>query len=193
VDETWSRFRCVRELASGHPRLLFNRPLQRAAKPRGKNMKMLTAATIASLTMVACPFVLAQSQPSPPTTPPAATAPSSTQLSWYSHQAGEMRASKLIGTVVKNQADETIGDINEVVLSKDGKVAAVVIGVGGFLGLGEREVAVPFDSLKLSQDQNQNTVLTLNATKESLKAAPQWEWSSGRRGTTGTSGTKPSK
>ena len=116
------------------------------------------------------------------------------QLSWYSHQPGEMRASKLIGAAVKNQANETIGDINEIVLSKDGNIAAVVIGVGGFLGIGEREVAVAFDSLRLTQDENQNTVLTLDATKETLKAAPQWQWTaSSRTGTTGTGTTKPNK
>jgi sporulation protein YlmC with PRC-barrel domain len=49
---------------------------------------------------------------------------------WYTHQANDMRASKLIGTKVVNASNENVGDINEIVLSKDGKVAAVVIGVG---------------------------------------------------------------
>ena len=88
---------------------------------------------------------------------------------WYSHQADEMRASKLIGTKVVNTANETIGDINEIVLGKDGKVAAVVIGVGGFLGMGEREVAVNFNSIRMSRDQSNNLVLTVNATKDALK------------------------
>jgi sporulation protein YlmC with PRC-barrel domain len=114
------------------------------------------------------------------------------QPTWYSHQTGEMRASKLIGTAVKNQAGETVGDINEVVLSKEGQVAAVVIGVGGFLGIGEREVAVSFDSIRLAQDENKNTVVSLNATKDALKAAPQWEWmSDSRSGTTGTGANRP--
>ena len=158
-------------------------------------MRILTAATVVSCALIASPLAMAQSQPSPSTTPPTATAPKttttpgSTQPSWYTHQAGEIRASKLIGTSVKNTANEDIGDINEVVLSKDGKVAAVVVGIGGFLGIGEREVAISFDSLRMSTDSNQNTVLTVNATKESLKAAPQWEGT--RSGTTGSSGRKP--
>jgi len=89
---------------------------------------------------------------------------------------------------VKNSANETIGTINEVILDNNGKVAAVVIGVGGFLGMGEREVAMNFASLKLTQDSNGQTLIMADATKDSLKAAPQWEWSSSdRSNTTGTS------
>jgi hypothetical protein len=95
---------------------------------------------------------------------------------WYSHQVDEMRTSKLIGTKVVNTANETIGDINEIVLGRDGKVAAVVLGIGGFLGIGEREVAVSFESLKMSRDSSNNVVWTVNATKEVLRNAPEWRW-----------------
>jgi sporulation protein YlmC with PRC-barrel domain len=88
-----------------------------------------------------------------------------------------MRASKLIGTRVNNEAGERMGEVNEIVLSKDGKVAAVIIGVGGFLGMGEHEVAVKFESLRLTQDANNNTIVAMSATKDSLKAAPEWRWS----------------
>lgn len=64
-----------------------------------------------------------------------------------------MRASKLIGAAVRNDANESIGDINEIILDKDGKVAAVVVGVGGFLGMGEREVALEFKSLRFRARQ----------------------------------------
>lgn len=149
-------------------------------------MRMLAAAFALALT--ASPLALAQTTPSPSAPP---TAGSPTRPQWYSHQAGEMRASKLIGTAVNNDAGERIGDINEIVLSKDGRVAAVVIGAGGFLGMGEREVAVAFESLRLTQDSNNNTVVTLNATKESLRAAPEWRWSGeSGSGTTGR-GTPP--
>ena len=70
-------------------------------------------------------------------TKPSATTTADGQF--YTHQPGEMRASKLIGTKVTNAANESVGEINDVVLAKDGKVAAVIIGVGGFLGMGERE------------------------------------------------------
>jgi hypothetical protein len=112
---------------------------------------------------------------------------------WYARQAGELRASKLIGTSVKNAAGETIGDINEVVLGSDGKVAAVVIGVGGFLGIGEREVAVRFDSLQLKRGSDQSTIPVLIATKDSLKAAPEWKWSGQDRSAPTGKGSKPSQ
>ena len=136
------------------------------------------------LLMAGSALVFAQTTPAPaPESPPAAKAteppPTKTtgaQQMWYSRQADEVRASKLIGTRVVNAAKETVGDVNEIVLTKDGKVAAVILGVGGFLGMGEREVAVNFNSIHMSRDQSNNLVLTVNTTKESLKAAPAWRW-----------------
>jgi sporulation protein YlmC with PRC-barrel domain len=183
-------------------------------------MRLFTAATIVSLTLAASPLALAQGSSSPgasgsppaasterpaatpgtttqekmsPSSPSTATAPRSGTLSWYSHQAGEMRASKLIGTAVKNQAGETIGDINEIVLNKDGNVAAAIIGVGGFLGIGEREVAVDFKSLQLNRDTSDNLQVVLNANKEGLKSAPAWTWSTGTNAGGTSTGTGPAK
>ena len=132
-------------------------------------MRMIAAAAVA-LTLAATPLVLAQTAPGPTTSAPGG----SMQPQWHSHQAGEMRASKLIGTSVNNEAGERIGDINEIVLTRDGKVVAAIIGVGGFLGLGEREIAVKFELLRLTQDANNKTVVAISATKDSLKAAPEW-------------------
>jgi hypothetical protein len=64
------------------------------------------------------------------------------------HREGEWRASKLVGVDVYNDANEKIGDISEIILDKSGKVANVIIGVGGFLGMGEHYVAVGYDKLK---------------------------------------------
>src|SRR6195952_5669651 len=64
------------------------------------------------------------------------------------HKEGEWRASKLVGVDVYNEANEKIGDINEIILDKSGKAANVILGVGGFLGMGEHYVAVSFDKLK---------------------------------------------
>jgi hypothetical protein len=95
---------------------------------------------------------------------------------YYTHQTGEMRASKLIGSKVTNAANETVGEINDVVLGRDGKVAAVIIGVGGFLGMGERDVAISYSGLKFAKDSSNRDVITVNATKDQLKAAPAWKW-----------------
>lgn len=111
---------------------------------------------------------------------PAGTAPSVTvapgSINYYSKTDGAWRATKLIGSKVVNSAGETVGDINEIVLDGSGKATAAVIGVGGFLGLGEHEVAVNFDSLKVTRDANGKAKVTLDVTKDSLKAAPQWKW-----------------
>jgi sporulation protein YlmC with PRC-barrel domain len=87
-----------------------------------------------------------------------------------------MRASKLIGADVRNTANEDVGEVNEVILDKNGKVAAVVLGVGGFLGMGEREVAVEFKSLRFAEKDDTPTVM-IDATKDTLKSAPEWKWS----------------
>lgn len=67
------------------------------------------------------------------------------------------RASKLEGVDVYNDRDEKIGDISEVLVDRQGKVEAVVIAVGGFLGLGQRDVAVPFNQLRWQVNERQNT------------------------------------
>jgi sporulation protein YlmC with PRC-barrel domain len=64
------------------------------------------------------------------------------------HRDGEWRSSKLIGLDVYNDANQKIGAIEELIVDKSSKVENVVLGVGGFLGVGEHYVAVPMDKLK---------------------------------------------
>src|SRR5882757_5007762 len=64
------------------------------------------------------------------------------------HKDGAWRASKLVGVNVYSEANEKIGDINDVILDKTGKAENVILGVGGFLGMGEHYVAVSYDKLK---------------------------------------------
>jgi sporulation protein YlmC with PRC-barrel domain len=64
------------------------------------------------------------------------------------HKDGQWRASKLIGVNVYNDNNEKIGDIEELIVDKSGKVENVVLGVGGFLGMGEHYVAVPMEKLQ---------------------------------------------
>jgi hypothetical protein len=159
-------------------------------------MKVFSSVAIVSMTLLALP-VGAQTTPPPVSPPTAQTSPSTgSQLQWYSHRADEMRASKLIGATVRNDANESIGSINELILGKDGKVAAVVIGVGGFLGIGEREVALDFKSLRFERDTSamaraDSVVVRVNATKDALKAAPAWTWEDRTTTGTGTSPTAP--
>lgn len=125
---------------------------------------------------------------------------------------GNWRTSKLIGLNVYNARNESIGDINELLTDKNGKIVAVVLGVGGFLGVGEHLVAVPFDKMKfVSEAVSASTApakpatttgsatttasktttavsskssvwypdhAVYNATKEELKAVPEFKYAS---------------
>jgi sporulation protein YlmC with PRC-barrel domain len=64
------------------------------------------------------------------------------------HRDGEWRSSKLIGVDVYNEANEKIGAVEDLIVDKSGRVENVILGVGGFLGMGEHYVAVPMDKLK---------------------------------------------
>ena len=97
---------------------------------------------------------LAQAPSSTATPPPAtpmASAPGAASF-MTEMRAGMWRASKLEGMDVYNNGNEKIGDINELILDQSGRVEAVVIGVGGFLGLGEHNVAVPFEQIRWSSE-----------------------------------------
>ena len=96
------------------------------------------------------------------TTNKTAAADSAADRAASSHKEGEWRASKLVGVNVYNDANEKIGDINDVILDKAGKVENVVLGVGGFLGMGEHYVAVAYDKLKWSNEPPRAT--TASAT-----------------------------
>jgi sporulation protein YlmC with PRC-barrel domain len=86
--------------------------------------------------------------------------------SWLTKpQSGQWQASQLEGLAVYNNNNERIGEINEMLVDNSGKIQAVVIGVGGFLGIGERDVAVPFEQVKFVNEPRANTTASnTNAT-----------------------------
>jgi len=86
-----------------------------------------------------------------------------------------MTADNLDGTPVYGVNDERIGEIGDVVLNEQGSVDAVIVDVGGFLGIGEKQVAVGFDALNFSQDQNGNRYLFINSTQDQLEAQPEFD------------------
>ena len=119
------------------------------------------------------------------------------------HKEGQWRSSKLIGVNVYNDNNEKIGDIEELIIDKSGKVDNVVLGVGGFLGMGEHYVAVPMEKLKWVDEAVRTSSTTaadkstvgsssrparaadekwypdhavFNATKDQLKAMPQFKY-----------------
>src|SRR5881392_4017301 len=85
------------------------------------------------------------------TTEMAPAAKSDTSTSPSSFQ-GNWRASKVVGLNVYNDKNESVGSINDLLTDKNGKIVAVVIGVGGFLGVGEHLVAIPFEKVKFSTE-----------------------------------------
>lgn len=89
--------------------------------------------------------------------------------------AGSLSADNIIGTTVYGQNDENVGEISDVVLSQDGKVEAVIIDVGGFLGVGEKSVAVSMDNLAFMADGDGNHYLYTSMTEEQLKAQPAYD------------------
>jgi sporulation protein YlmC with PRC-barrel domain len=92
-----------------------------------------------------------------------------------SQSAEEFRTSKLVGTKVYNAANENIGSIEDIVLKPDGTLQTVVLSVGGFLGMGEKYVSVPFSSLKVMRDNGAIKIMT-DGTKDSLKALPDYQF-----------------
>ena len=91
-------------------------------------------------------------QPSSPSPSLSATAPKATGDMW--------RSSKLIGLNVYNDQNEKLGDISEILLDKSGKVNGVVIGVGGFLGMGRHDILVQLDKLKFVDEPVRTTTST---------------------------------
>jgi sporulation protein YlmC with PRC-barrel domain len=131
------------------------------------------AQTTAAPSSAAAPHATAPAATSPaaaPHTAASAAAPATAQASRHMRD-DQIRASKLIGASVYDPNDQKIGAVDELVLNPDGKVADVVIGVGGFLGAGEKRVAVPMADLK----RGKNDHFVLAATKDSLKQMANFE------------------
>jgi len=88
---------------------------------------------------------------------------------------GQWLARQFVGQAVTNQAGETIGDINDLLFDKSGQTVNVVIGVGGFLGLGEKNVGIPYSTLSFTADSGGKRVVTVPLSKERLRAAPDFK------------------
>jgi sporulation protein YlmC with PRC-barrel domain len=115
------------------------------------------------------------------TTPPAATGTDDTSTSAIDRSTmtevpmEQMRAEDLVGTTVYGANDENVGEIGDVILSDDSQVDAVIVDVGGFLGIGAKEVAIGFDNLAFMRDGDGKTHLYTPLTKEQLEAQPEYD------------------
>ncbi|MBX9453808.1 MAG: PRC-barrel domain-containing protein [Mesorhizobium sp.] len=90
-------------------------------------------------------------------------------------QVGDISADDFVGTTVYGANDENIGEIGDVILSDDGQVEAVIIDVGGFLGIGEKEVAVSMDNLAFLTDADGEYYLYTTFTQEQLEAQAAYD------------------
>jgi sporulation protein YlmC with PRC-barrel domain len=82
------------------------------------------------------------------------------------------RASKLIGATVYNEQDEKVGTVDDLIVAPDRSLSYAVVSVGGFLGIGKRLVAIPVEQLR---DEKSKVILP-GATKEALKALPEFQY-----------------
>ena len=126
--------------------------------------------------------------PSPATT---ASMPASADKKFVSSQSSEQfLASKFTGTDVVGTDDKKIGDVNDVLFDKQGKIMAYVVGVGGFLGIGSKNVALEPSSFTVVKGENNSAdKLKLAMTKEELEKAPNFEpYKDPSRTTTGSGG-----
>ena len=116
----------------------------------------------------------------PPSAPPAAasstkdTAELGTKL-----PADAISISTYYNEDVYDTQDNKIGAVNDILLDKDGRLSTAIIGVGGFLGVGEKDVAVPFKALKVAEKAG-DRYLVINATKEALEKAPGYVYDQGK-------------
>ena len=117
-------------------------------------MKTLTAAALLSCIAATSSFASE--------TMKAVPADGSTVTNFYKQSVYDTKQSK-------------IGTIDDVLLDKQGKVSALIVGVGGFLGVGEKDVAVPFEAVKAEKKDNK-WYLTLDETKDSLKTATGYKY-----------------
>jgi len=143
-----------------------------------------TATTDAPMTPATTGAVTPSATTTPPAAPADAGAATTTTVTVTPEEAdpefveffeeGAIRASEIIGTAVVNLEGEELGDVTDIVVDEDG-IRILVIGVGGFLGLGERDVGVAYDRVMQSRDDGGNLVLTLDATRDALEDAPEFQ------------------
>jgi hypothetical protein len=146
-------------------------------------MMLKTGASVAVLTLLlGVSTAMAQTSPPAqrpaPTTPPAATeapkAPVPGQI--LVQDANTVLAKELIGQTVYAPDKAKIGSISDLILSKDAKtVEGFVIGVGGFLGIGEKSVAMKLDRLKMTTGPNGTMELAMDVKKEELTNTPTFK------------------
>jgi len=94
---------------------------------------------------------------------------SSLVMTFYTANPADTRATKLIGQNVYNLNNEDIGEVHDLIIDSGKTIKAIVVGVGGFLGMGERNVAIAPASIVMSETADGSARLVVNTTREDLK------------------------
>ena len=146
-------------------------------------MRRVLLVSTAALGLAAGLPVLAQLtepvQPAPAPQPPAAApeqpagAITGTPEPVPEQAEHQVRARSLLGVNVSN-GEATIGEVSDLVVTDDGRVEAIVVGVGGFLGFGEKRVALAWDSVRLTE-QDGRRVFLVSATRDQLEGMPEFK------------------
>jgi sporulation protein YlmC with PRC-barrel domain len=132
--------------------------------------KHLTLALLGTV-LISAPALAQTNAPASSSPAPAATTQPMNTGNWITQeQPGHWRTSKLEGLNVYNNNNESIGEIKDLLVDNSGKIEGVVLGVGGFLGLGEHHVAVPFEQIKFVNEPR--PVATTAAPATDTRTAP---------------------
>lgn len=131
----------------------------------------LTAAVTAIL-LAASPLAYAQSSAAPQDNAASVANPTGTAI-----QQDQFRASKMLGSTVYDLQNRDIGSVKDLIIDKDGRVAAAVVDVGTFLGMGGKYVAVPLSDIKTDHNR-----LTLDMSKEQLQQAQAYNLTNSNTG-----------
>ncbi len=90
-------------------------------------------------------------------------------------QAGRMSADDIVGSSVRDADGKDIGQVEDLMVSSDGKIESAIVSVGCVLGVGGRQVKVPFDSLELKRDASNPDTVYAQASRQTLESAPAYE------------------
>ena len=151
--------------------------------------KTLTAAALA--TVLAIPAYAQSTNNAPSATPPSSAKSmpdksAASDMKTGGKEAGfvqnqdssEWRSSKLVGTSVYGPDNKSIGSIDDLIVDREGGIKAAVIGVGGFLGVGQKDIAVPFSALNIQRKANSSSIdrITVTYSKQQLSQAPTFAY-----------------
>lgn len=141
-------------------------------------MRSLLLGTTLLVAGTALAFAQTTDAPAPAPSAPVQAAPATLandlRPTFVVQNKSDMVTSKLVGLTIQNAANETIGEIADVVIGFDGKVKAWVVGVGGFLGIGTKYVAVDPSALHLQRIDGKALRAVINTDKDQLRAAPEY-------------------